>query len=120
MQAAHANFPWIVTFDDHEVDNNYAGEVPQDPQKQSTEDFLKRRAIAYQAYYEQMPLRRTSLPQGSDIQIYRRLSLGNLVEFNVLDTRQYRDDQVNGDGRQIPSPESENPSRSILGEEQGN
>src|SRR4051794_29022117 len=118
LQAAHANFPWIVTFDDHEVDNNYAGDIPQDPQKQSTDDFLKRRGVAYQAYYEHMPLRRTSLPNGSDIQIFRRLSFGNLVEFNVLDTRQYRDDQANGDGRKNPTPESEDPNRSILGEQQ--
>ena len=49
-------------------------------------DFLERRAVAFQAYYEHMPLRRTSLPNRSDIQLYRRLSFGNLVEFNVLDT----------------------------------
>ena len=65
-----------------------------------------------------MPLRRTSLPQGSDIQIYRRLAFGNLVEFNVLDTRQFRDDQANGDGRKNPTPESEESNRSILGEQQ--
>ena len=118
LQAAHANFPWIVTFDDHEVDNNWAGEVPQDPQKQSRKDFLERRAVAFQAYYEHMPLRRTSLPNRSDIQLYRRLAFGNLVEFNVLDTRQFRDDQANGDGWKVPTPESENPSRTMLGEQQ--
>ena len=62
LQAAHANFPWMVTFDDHKVDNNWAAEVPQDPEKQSRKNFLERRAIAFQAYYENMPLRRTSLP----------------------------------------------------------
>ena len=118
LQAAHANFPWIVTFDDHEVDNNWAGEVPQDPEKQSRKDFLERRAIAFQAYYENMPLRRTSLPNRSDIQLYRRLAFGNLVEFNVLDTRQFRDDQANGDGWKVPTPESEDPSRTMLGEQQ--
>ena len=61
LQAAHANFPWIVTLDDHEVDGNWADEVPQDPDLQSKEDFLKRRAVAFQAYYEHMPLRRTSV-----------------------------------------------------------
>ena len=65
-----------------------------------------------------MPLRRTSFPNGSDIQIYRRLSFGNLVDFNVLDTRQYRDDQANGDGWKVPTPESEDPTRTILGEQQ--
>lgn len=118
LQAAHANFPWIVVFDDHEVDNNWAGEVPQDPEKQSRKDFLERRTVAFQAYYEHMPLRRTSLPNGSDIQLYRRLSFGNLVDFNILDTRQYRDDQANGDGRSAQTPESLDPSRTILGEQQ--
>ncbi|USK36784.1 alkaline phosphatase D family protein (plasmid) [Bacillus sp. F19] len=118
LQAAHANFPWIVAFDDHEVDNNWAGEVPQDPHKQSRKDFLERRAVAFQAYYEHMPLRRTSLPNRSDIQLYRRLSFGNLVDFNVLDTRQYRDDQANGDGRSPQTPESLDPARTILGEQQ--
>ncbi|MDQ0214486.1 alkaline phosphatase D [Oikeobacillus pervagus] len=118
LQAAHANFPWIVTFDDHEVDNNYAGDIPQDPDKQSKKDFLTRRSVAYQAYYEHMPLRRTSLPNKSNIQLYRRLTFGNLVDFNVLDTRQYRDDQANGDGWKVPTPESENPTRTLLGEEQ--
>ncbi|MGG1575031.1 alkaline phosphatase D family protein [Fictibacillus sp. NRS-1165] len=118
LQAAHANFPWLVTNDDHEVDNNWAGDVPQDPDKQSREAFLKRRAIAFQAYYEHMPLRRTSYPNGSSMQIYRRLSFGNLVDFSLLDTRQYRDDQANGDGWDSPTPESMDASRTLLGEKQ--
>jgi alkaline phosphatase D len=118
LQAAHANFPWLVTLDDHEVDNNWAGDVPQDPEKQSKEDFLRRRAIAFQAYYEHMPLRRTSFPNGSSAQIYRRLSFGNLVDFSLLDTRQYRSDQANGDGWDSPTPESMDPSRTLLGEKQ--
>ncbi|WP_261134003.1 alkaline phosphatase [Bacillus sp. Marseille-Q3570] len=118
LQAAHANFPWLVTLDDHEIDNNWADEVPQDPNKQSREDFLKRRAIALQAYYEHMPLRRSSFPDGIDMQLYRRLSFGNLVEFNVLDTRQYRDDQANGDGWDSPNEESMDPTRTLLGDEQ--
>jgi alkaline phosphatase D len=100
------------------VDNNYAGDIPQDPPKQSKKDFMARRAVAYQAYYEHMPLRRTSVANGSDIQLYRRLSFGNLVDFNVLDTRQYRDDQANGDGWKAPTPESDDPSRTLLGEQQ--
>ena len=55
LQAAHAAFPWIVTWDDHEVQNNYAGAVSQD--NDPPEVFLTRRAAAYQAYYEHMPLR---------------------------------------------------------------
>lgn len=54
-------------------------------------------AAAYQAYYEHMPLRRASMPNGPDMLLYRRLTYGDLVELNALDIRQYRDDQANGD-----------------------
>jgi len=64
LQAAHATFPWIVTFDDHEIDNNWADEIPQDPDLQSPEAFRARRIAAFQAYYEHMPLRRGSLTDG--------------------------------------------------------
>jgi alkaline phosphatase D len=114
LQAAHAAFPWIVTWDDHEVENNYADEVSEIDSEpdQDPEVFLMRRAAAYQAYYEHMPLRRTSVPQGPDMRLYRRISYGNLAEFNVLDTRQYRDDQAAAD------PERQDPSRTITGEQQ--
>jgi len=118
LQATHAAFPWIVTWDDHEVDNNYADEVPQDPELQSTEDFLRRRAAAYQVYYEHMPLRRFSIPRGPDMQLYRRLTFGDLAEFNVLDTRQYRSDQACGDGRDVGCVEALDPSRTITGAQQ--
>ncbi|MGH7962928.1 MAG: alkaline phosphatase D family protein [Candidatus Binatia bacterium] len=90
LQAAHAALPWIVTFDDHEVDNDWSADIPQDPERQSRAQFLQRRAAAFKAYWEHMPLRPGLRPRGTDIQIYRRFTFGDLVEFNVLDTRQYR------------------------------
>ena len=111
LQAAHAAFPWVVVLDDHEIDNNWADEVPQDPERQSREAFLARRAAAFQAYYEHMPLRRTSVPTGIDIQLYRRLGFGDLLDLHVLDTRQYRSDQVGDAGRA-------DPARTILGDQQ--
>ncbi len=119
LQAAHAAFPWAVTWDDHEVENNYADEIPEARTPTPTrEAFLARRAAAYQAYYEHMPLRKTSVPSGPDMQLYRRLTYGNLAEFNVLDTRQYRDDQAAGDGQDPPNPGSLDPARTITGDEQ--
>ncbi len=82
-----------MTFDDHEIDNNWADEVPQDPNLQTPEAFRARRIAAFQAYYEHMPLRRSSLPRGLDMQVYRRLRFGSLASVHVLDTRQYRSDQ---------------------------
>lgn len=96
LQAAHAAFPWIVTWDDHEFDNNYAADVSEEPNI-IAEQFLKRRADAYKAYYEHMPLRRSSLPMGPAMPLYRNISYGQLAEFSVLDTRQYRTDQPCGD-----------------------
>jgi alkaline phosphatase D len=120
LRAAHAAFPWVVTWDDHEVDNNYADETPENRTgaNATTESFLARRAAAYQAYYEHMPLRRTSVPVGPDMQLYRRIAYGNLAEFNVLDTRQYRSNQAAGDGRDAPNPTQQDPRRSITGAEQ--
>jgi alkaline phosphatase D len=116
LKAAHAAFPWIVTWDDHEVENNYAGEFPEEGPESPV--FVQRRAAAYQAYYEHMPLRRSSMPRGPDMPIYRRLVYGDLVDFSVLDTRQYRDDQASGDGKQPPSPEAKDPGRTLLGSRQ--
>ncbi|MBE9051410.1 alkaline phosphatase [Nostocales cyanobacterium LEGE 11386] len=116
LQAAHAAFPWIVTWDDHEVDNNYANLIPEDDQ--TLEAFTKRRAKAYQAYYEHMPLRRSSLPNGPDMLLYRRFTFGNLAEFNVLDTRQYRTDQPCDDGLKPRCPEAFDPNATMTGSEQ--
>ncbi|MGH3872260.1 MAG: alkaline phosphatase D family protein [Pseudonocardiaceae bacterium] len=114
LQAAHAVAPWLVVWDDHELDNNWADEVPENPQ----EGFLARRAAALQAYYENMPLRGSSLPRGSDMQLYRRVRWGDLVTFHLLDTRQYRNDQPCGDQFNTDCAERTDPARSITGAEQ--
>jgi alkaline phosphatase D len=112
LQAVHASFPWVVTLDDHEIDNNWADEVPQDPAAQPPQQFLARRAAAFQAFYEHLPLPRSSRPRGIDMQLFRRLDWGDLARFHVLDTRQYRSDQVTSVAA------SRDPARSMLGAEQ--
>ncbi|CCH35084.1 alkaline phosphatase D family protein [Actinosynnema sp. NPDC047251] len=113
LQLAHAVAPWAVVWDDHEIENNWADEVPEQPDP----DFLQRRAAAFQAYYENMPLRRGARPNGVDLQLYRRLRWGNLATFHLLDTRQYRDDQACGDGWKTCA-EAGTPTRTITGAEQ--
>ncbi|MQY07930.1 alkaline phosphatase D family protein [Actinomadura macrotermitis] len=118
LQAAHRAAPWLVVFDDHEVENNWAGDVPEEGSDTPERDeFLKRRAAAFQAYYENMPLRRGSVPHGPDIQIYRRVRWGRLAGFHMLDTRQFRDDQACGDGNKV-CPAAADPARSITGAKQ--
>lgn len=119
LQAMHASVPWLVTWDDHEVDNNYAGAISEDTGAEGgIEPFLVRRACAYQAYYEHMPLRRTSLPHGPDMRVYRGCDFGRLASFQVLDTRQYRTDQPCGDRLQVPCEGTYDPQATLLGAEQ--
>ncbi len=118
LQAAHAAFPWSVTWDDHELDNNYASDIPEERGPMEREAFLARRSAAYQAYYENMPLRRSSLPAGVDMRLYRRLTYGDLAQFDVLDTRQYRTDQPCGDGTKPFCEEVFDPDATMLGSEQ--
>ena len=107
LQAAHKAFPWVVTWDDHEVKDNYAGAACAgiDPVV-----FARRRAAAYQAYYEHMPLRRASSPRPGGMRLHRRVDYGDLVSFNVLDTRQYRDPQA-----AVTSTAWQDPRRSLTG-----
>ncbi|MBK8500943.1 MAG: alkaline phosphatase D family protein [Saprospiraceae bacterium] len=114
LQAVHAAFPWILTWDDHEFDNNYANAISEEADI-SKEDFLKRRANAYQAYYEHMPLRKSTIPKGPDMKLYRNINFGRLLEFNVLDTRQYRTDQPCGDKNGPLCEEVFDPKASMMG-----
>jgi alkaline phosphatase D len=87
LRAAHAAYPWMVTWDDHEVANDYFGDASYE---QSGEQFLLRRAAAYRAYYEHMPLPRTALPVGPHMRLHTNNRFGNLVQIHMLDSRQYR------------------------------
>jgi alkaline phosphatase D len=119
LRAAHASAPWLVTRDDHEVDNNWAGDVPQDPDKQSTEAFIERRAAALKAYYEHMPFRMEQKPDDASQKLYRYYEFGDLVDFNVLDTRLYRSDQACDDVfNKVDCAERFEEDRTILGDAQ--
>jgi alkaline phosphatase D len=113
LRAVHAAHPFVVTWDDHETENNYAGAVDQ--HGGPPEEFLLRRAAAYRAYWEHQPLRAAQLPVGPDLRLYRRLHWGTLAQFDVLDTRQYRSDQAYGDTKHVPGPESDDPARTMTG-----
>lgn len=119
LRAAHASAPWLVTRDDHEVDNNWAGNVPQDPDKQSTEAFIQRRAAALKAYYEHLPFRMEQKPDDASQKLYRYYEFGDLLDFNVLDTRLYRSDQACDDVfNKVDCAERFEEDRTILGDAQ--
>lgn len=117
LHRMHACCPWFVTWDDHEVENNYANDISE-RNGVNPPEFLIQRANAYQAYYEMMPLRRRSIPRGPDMQIYRQASFGKLAELIVLDTRQYRTDQPNGDGASDLNEAALDPKNTLMGTRQ--
>ncbi|WP_396594182.1 alkaline phosphatase D family protein [Brevundimonas sp. R86498] len=91
LQASRQSAAWFTVWDDHEIDNNWVSDLDQDGTDPAI--FALRKAAAMQAFYEHMPLRRSSFPRGSAMQLYRRAQYGNLLDLNLLDTRQYRTDQ---------------------------
>jgi alkaline phosphatase D len=118
LQRLHSAVPWLVTWDDHEVDNNYAGirDEVLDP------NFRKRRAAAYQAYFEHMPLRKQARPTRSGVILRARYDFGRLARFHVLDGRQRRTPQAcprpgRGGARIIDGrcTELREPERTMLG-----
>jgi alkaline phosphatase D len=113
LAAAHASAPFVVTSDDHEVSDDYAG--PYDDRDTPMEIFLLRRAAAYQAYYEAMPLRAATIPSGPNMLLYRRLQFGRLIDLEMLDTRQYRSRQACGRNLESHCAEAAAPSRTMLG-----
>lgn len=125
LQAAHAAFPWLVTWDDHEVDNDYAGDRSQD--LDPVDAFLARRAAAYQAWYEHLPLPPGTWAGGSAMKIHGTHAMGRMLRIQLLDMRQYRDYHVcprpnrGAGGNQVDMldcPQRMQPGRSLLGREQ--
>ena len=132
LQAAHAACPWFMTWDDHEVQNDYAGLTTGENGPPVT-DFAARRAAAYQAYYEHMPLRAAvltralaGLSSGAEMRIYGQSRFGQLATLNLLDARQYRSAQActpggkPGSGTVNPAECAAwlDPARTMLGAEQ--
>lgn len=126
LQGMHAQCPWLLTWDDHEVINDYASlTAPGLPKR-----FAAQRAAAYQAYYENMPLPAavltqalTGMPQGAEMRLYGSTAFGDLADFHLLDTRQYRDRQAcapkggggGGSVKQEACAELQEAGRSMLG-----
>ena len=132
LQAMHAVCPWLVTWDDHEVQNDYAG-LTVGENGPDVADFAARRSAAYQAFYEHMPVRASvltkavaGLASGAEMRIYSSAQYGRLASLTMLDARQYKNPQVcTRDGKRGSStvnpakcPAWKDPARSMLGAEQ--
>ncbi len=134
LQAAHAACPWLITWDDHEVQNDYATDQSEGLTPKA--DFLVQRAAAYQAFYEHLPLPASALARGlaglsesgqnDGLRVNQRVAWGDLANFHLLDCRQFRDPQVcprpNRGGSNFVKvsdcAELQDPNRSMLGKPQ--
>jgi len=113
LQRAHAAHPFFMTFDDHEVRNNWAGDTEREDHA-PPDVFRLRRQSAFQAWYEHMPVRRGQWPNGSALQLYRGTRFGDLARFDFLDTRQFRTPQPCNDGMKMPCAEVRSPAAHII------
>lgn len=119
LRAAHAAHPWLLTWDDHEVENDYAGEANAGGLDAAA--FLRRRAAAYQAYFEHLPVSPAMAPAGAAMPLHQNFRWGRLAELWTLDNRQYRDLQacnpdLRAGGRVLSGCDAlADPARSLLG-----
>ncbi|GEP37634.1 phosphodiesterase/alkaline phosphatase D [Nocardioides psychrotolerans] len=126
LQDLHAKYPWIITWDDHEVTNDQweaGAENHTAGGGQGGEgNYLQRRARAHRAYDEWMPVRMDATAAlGDGARLYRRLTFGTLAEISMLDLRTYRDEQVRTAApTPVPALEAEvsDPDRTLLGRRQ--
>jgi alkaline phosphatase D len=125
LQALQASHAFVNVWDDHEVEDNYAGDQQdsKEPDPNLENDgktprrvpFLERRANGYKAFFESMPRIRK---KGDRNRIYGSMKLGGLAELFLTDQRQYRDPQPCGDALLAPCPDDDAPGRTMLGSEQ--
>lgn len=123
LQAMHQSVPWLLTIDDHDVMNDWGGDVGEDLDP----GFPQRRANALQAWFEHQPLPMEALLPDRRLQVYRDVQAGRLARFHVLDNRQYRDPEVcprpgmggsRFDAIDADCPQRLNPKASLLGDAQ--
>jgi alkaline phosphatase D len=91
LQAAHHRFPFVSTWDDHEVANNYMGDLLANDDPAAAEPKgVALKAAAYQAWWENLPTRFPA-PDGSRLDIFQAVTVGDLLRLYILDERQYSD-----------------------------
>ncbi|MEJ7833374.1 MAG: alkaline phosphatase D family protein [Nocardioides sp.] len=123
LQDLHAKYPFIVTWDDHEVTNDEWSNGGEN-HNPGEGDFRTRRSRAHRAYDEWMPVRMNDTAKlGDGTRLFRRLRFGRLAEISMLDLRTYRSQQVQT-RLPFPAPQLEaevsDPDRTITGRTQLN
>jgi alkaline phosphatase D len=114
LQAAHAAAPFVMSFDDHEIADNWSAAFSRSSGTDPAV-FVARRNAALQAWYEHLPLRAAQRPTPAGVAMHRSLAFGDLAALHVLDTRQYRTRQPCEDGVQAACAAMDAPDAQMLG-----
>lgn len=109
VQAASAAHAFIATVDDHEFADGAWREGATEHREDRDGPWAARKAAAFQAREEWLPLRRPD-PANPE-RVYRSVALGSLAELFLLDTRTMRDEPV-------PPPALSRQGRTALGPHQ--
>ena len=122
LQDLHAKYPWIVTWDDHEITNDGWADGAENHDPATEGGYAARRTQAHRAFDEWMPTRLEGTARvGDGDKLYRRFRFGKLAEISMLDLRNYRSEQVRTAlPSPVPAPEQEvsDPNRTITGRQQ--
>lgn len=121
LQRLHGRYPFIVTWDDHEIANdNWSGGAENHTAGEGL--YADRKARAQRVYDEWMPVRMSGTARPNDgTKLFRRLRWGRLADLAMLDLRSYRDEQIT---TEIPFPlpqiqtQADDPGRTITGNRQ--
>lgn len=117
LRRMHERFAMVSTWDDHEVQDNYAGGAGPDGGLAPNLGYTEaRRAAAYRAFFESMPT--YGRPRNGGTRIFRSLPFGSNVELIMLDERQYRADQPCDDAGVGPECADYRAPRQFLGDRQ--
>ncbi len=97
LQDMHAKYAMYSTWDDHEVMDNYAGGAGANGGLDPIRNYATRKVNGYKAFFEKMPTANQTPTSSSESKIYRSVRYGAHIELFLLDQRQYREDQPDGD-----------------------
>jgi alkaline phosphatase D len=113
LRALFQQYPWIQVWDDHDVANNGWHDGAENHHPATEGSWYARKAAAFKAYFEWLPVREQS--PGNDSIIYRNFKWGNLLNLIMLDTRFAGRDSSFGNIFPVGDANLNNPNRNMLG-----
>lgn len=97
LQSLRASAPMIAIWDDHETANDSYHTGAENHDVATEGDWITRRDIALDAYYNWMPIREPANEETGHKVAYRSFDFGDLLSLHILETRLVARDPTRGD-----------------------